>query len=330
MLPGDKFLSTPELDYDRFRDVLRQDWGWHTPEATEARAFAGRLRSRNVCGFVGMDFTCNASQVKRTERDVRRDDREHYYAAIQVAGGSTVFQHDHAVKLGAGDVAIVDAAKPVTYVAQDGCRYGQWFCLQLPRRSLVAHLGFEPRYGSCGRHHTAAARLLYQLVLGAMDDEGSPSVSADTYMRLAVFDLLGALLAPSDPGPVSLHADRLFGRVCSFMKACFTDPDIGPSEVASEAGISLRYLQKLFTARGSTCGHYLQSLRLDHAACLLERRALMKTRQPLNMIAYACGFRDYTHFSRGFRRRFGYTPGSAGTCGGAYARPRVREDTHLV
>jgi AraC-like DNA-binding protein len=35
------------------------------------------------------------------------------------------------------------------------------------------------------------------------------------------------------------------------------------------------------------------------------------TGQPLSEIAYACGFRDYTHFARKFRQRFGYSPGAA-------------------
>ncbi len=45
-----------------------------------------------------------------------------------------------------------------------------------------------------------------------------------------------------------------------------------PCDVAAEARISLRYLQKLFTMRNSTCGHFIHSLRLDHAARLLQRR----------------------------------------------------------
>src|SRR5262249_10786506 len=132
-------------------------------------------------------------------------------------------------------------------------------------------------------------------------------------MQLAVYDLLGALFAPSDPVQGSRHTQKLFERVCSVIRARFADSDISPGAVAAEAGISLRYLQKLFTMRGSTCGHYISSLRLDHAARLLDRRASMNTGQPLSEIAYACGFRDYTHFARGFRRRFGRAPGDAGT-----------------
>jgi len=95
-------------------------------------------------------------------------------------------------------------------------------------------------------------------------------------MPLVVYDLLGALFAP--PAPFgSRHNDKLFMRASHIIKNRFADPDISPREVAAEVGISLRYLQKLFTVRGSTCRHHICSARLDHAARLIERRALIKT-----------------------------------------------------
>jgi AraC family transcriptional activator of tynA and feaB len=123
----------------------------------------------------------------------------------------------------------------------------------------------------------------------------------------------------------SRHTDKLFARVCGIIKDRFADPDISPSEVAAEMGISLRYLQSLFTDHGSTCSHYISSLRLDHAAHLIGRRASMKTGQPLAEVAYACGFRDYTYFARGFRRRFGTTPGGV-EAGAAANNARVPAD----
>jgi AraC-like DNA-binding protein len=127
-------------------------------------------------------------------------------------------------------------------------------------------------------------------------------------MQLAVYDLLGALFASSDRVSVSLHNEKLFSRVRNIIKERFSDPDFGPFEVALEAGISLRYLQKLFTQRNSTCNESIYSLRLDHAARLLHRRKLLRTGQPISEIAYASGFRDYTHFARRFRERFGRPP----------------------
>jgi AraC-like DNA-binding protein len=131
-------------------------------------------------------------------------------------------------------------------------------------------------------------------------------------MQLAVYDLIGALFAPSDTVPGSLHADKLFTRICGVVRDRFAEPEFGPCEVAAETGISLRYLQKLFTARGTTCTHFINSVRLDHAARLLRRRATLNTSQPISEIAYVSGFSDYTHFARIFRCRFGHSPGAHG------------------
>jgi AraC family transcriptional activator of tynA and feaB len=91
-------------------------------------------------------------------------------------------------------------------------------------------------------------------------------------MQLAVYDLIGALFAPSDPWPLSQHAEKLFTRICGAIKDRLVDPHFGLADVAAEAGILLRYVQKLFTERVATCGEFIYSLRLGRAARLLQRR----------------------------------------------------------
>jgi AraC family transcriptional activator of tynA and feaB len=309
MHQNDDFLSASELDYDGFRAAMREDWGWFTP-ARETNIFASKVRPRRVFGFAAVDLTCNAARLERTELDIRRDSMEYYYVTVQDSGESTVLHNDRVVHIAAGDVILLDSTRPVTFIspARDSA---QWLGLKVPRQNLASHLGFEPEGGACGRRQRQAARLLYQLARDPVSDAEPSLASADEFMRMVVYDLLGALFEP--PAPLcSRHTDKLFVRACGIIKNRFADPDISPCEVAAEMGISLRYLQKLFTVRGLTCSHYISSLRLDHAARLIERRALMKTGQPLCDIAYACGFRDYTHFARGFRQRFGTAPGAVG------------------
>ena len=324
MHPNDDFLSAPELDYDGFRAAMRDDWGWFTP-ARETNILASKVRTRRVFGFAAVDLTCNTTRLERTELDIRRDNMEYYYAVVQLAGGSAIIQDDRVVNVAAGDVVLLDSTRPVTFVPEAEHRNAQWLGLQVPRQNLVSHLGFEPQGGACGRRQAQASRLLCQLALDPVSDAEPSFASADRYMPLVVYDLLGALFAP--PAPLgSRHNDKLFMRACHIIKNRFADPDISPREVAAEAGISLRYLQKLFTVRGSTCSHHICSARLDHASHLIERRALIKTGQPLSDIAYTCGFRDYTHFARGFRRRFGTTPGAAGAGVTNSDNARVRAD----
>jgi hypothetical protein len=74
----------------------------------------------------------------------------------------------------------------------------------------------------------------------------NPNALASRFLHaVAVYDLVGALFAPNEPMP-SRHADKLFIPVRSVIKDGFADPDFGPCETAATAGISLRYLQKMF------------------------------------------------------------------------------------
>jgi AraC family transcriptional activator of tynA and feaB len=317
MQVSDDFVGTTQLDFEGWRTFLRASCG-NQPEVKDPSAFVGRVRPLRIwglaatmleveCGLGAADFVRNAYRSERTYRDVRSAGADYYYAVFQVAGRSVFTQNDKVAQLGVGDIALLDAARPAACVTEQS----QWLRFQLPRASLVSHLGFEPQGGLYASGETPATRLLYDLVREADKVEGSGPVSADSYLQLAIYDLLGALFAPSISAPVSRYADQLFARVRGIVKDGFADPDFDPRRLAIKAGISLRYLQKLFTARGLTCSDFIYSLRLDHAARLLHRRASLGTNQLLSEIAYACGFRDYTHFARKFRRRFGHSPGVA-------------------
>jgi AraC family transcriptional regulator, positive regulator of tynA and feaB len=305
--PQDNLSS--QLDYDGWRDLLRSMSGRYYSEGIKPVSFSGWVRSVNVRGFTALDIGSNAQRVERTYQDVRRDGADHYFALFLASDRLAMIHNDQAVRLAVGDVALVDAAQPVTYSADNS---EQWntVSLSLPRSSLVSHLGFEPRGGLYRSGGTPAGHLLFDLIRTSGDSGGSSLSPADSYMQLAVFDLVGALFAPTEPSSGSRHADKLFARVHLIIKDNCADPDFGPHEVAAKAGISLRYLQKLFTQRGSTCSEFIYSLRLDQAARLLHRRGSLGASQPLSEIAYACGFRDYTHFARKFRQRFGHPPGA--------------------
>jgi AraC-like DNA-binding protein len=262
---------------------------------------------RIQCGLAAADHGGNTYRFERTRRDVRLADTDWYVASFQVAGGSAVTQNEHTVKLAAGDVGLLDGARPSTRLSENG---SQWLCIYLPRQSVISQLGFEPQTCLCGHGETLAARVLRQLVLEGIGDDGSRALRSGPHLQLALYDLVGALFGVSDPCVGSRHSDTLFRRIRGIIEEGFADPNFGPNEVAAETGISLRYLQKLFTERGSTCCEFIYSLRLEHAARLVHRRALLGTNQPLSEIAYACGFHDYTHFARKFRHRFGHAPGA--------------------
>jgi AraC family transcriptional regulator, positive regulator of tynA and feaB len=166
----------------------------------------------------------------------------------------------------------------------------------------------------CWRGDALPSRLLGRFLADAGEESTAALGSTEFYLQLAIYNLVGALF---DSSGLSCHfssSDKLFARLCAITKRYFSDPDVSQIAVAAEAGISVRYLQKVFAARGTTFGHFIKSLRLDHAAQLLRQQNSINTGLPLTEVAYACGYRDYAHFARNFRARFGCTPGASRGC----------------
>jgi hypothetical protein len=82
----------------------------------------------------------------------------------------------------------------------------------------VSHLGFEPDSAILG--DTRVSRLLRQLVQDAVEDENLVSASVGSYtsyMQLAFYDLLGALLVKPDAIAVTPGTGKLFKRVCNII-----------------------------------------------------------------------------------------------------------------
>lgn len=102
----------------------------------------------------------------------------------------------------------------------------------------------------------------------------------------------------------SISHDRLL-KVLEHMEANLEEP-VSRQNLARIAGLSIRQMERLFRSylRGTLGAHYLD-LRLHRARQLLRESSL-----PVLEVAVACGFISASHFSRVYRRRFGWTPRS--------------------
>jgi AraC-like DNA-binding protein len=155
VVEGSDFAAVPVLGFEEWRSVVRSIAGRYNPEVIDPNDFAGRVQVRSLFGLRADQFDHNVHRIDRTQRDIRLDGVELYFVVFQVAGSSTVLQNDEAVTLDAGDVVLIDSTKPVTYLNE---AYARWLSVQLPRQSLLSHLGQEPRGGSRGRSGDRAGR----------------------------------------------------------------------------------------------------------------------------------------------------------------------------
>src|SRR5260370_28122761 len=173
------FVGTPRLDFEEWRAFLRTTCG-NQLDVIDPSAFPGWVRPISVCGlaaaalkieggFTALDSGRNAYQSERTYWDARIVVVDYYYAVFQLAGRSVFSQNDEVMQLAVGDVALLDAARPAACFAEDS----QWLRLQLPRQSLVSHLGCEPQGALYARGGMPAAHLVFD-PCGEVDKADEP------------------------------------------------------------------------------------------------------------------------------------------------------------
>lgn len=103
-----------------------------------------------------------------------------------------------------------------------------------------------------------------------------------------------------EPAPPSAAVRALIERV----QEAVVGDDLSVADLARRCGVSRERIHRVLTAWvGMAPGDYLRAVRLHRA------RQMLLAGEPSAAVAAECGFADQAHFTRWFRRSFGYTPG---------------------
>lgn len=108
---------------------------------------------------------------------------------------------------------------------------------------------------------------------------------------------------PNGPHLGSLHRGSALRRLKGYLANNITDDNLSPQSVADALGMSTRYINKLFEDDGTSLMRWILQQRLAMAAAQLVRDTPL--RQSISDIAFACGFKNLSHFSRAFHERYG-------------------------
>lgn len=94
--------------------------------------------------------------------------------------------------------------------------------------------------------------------------------------------------------------------VCQTIEATLGDPDLNPTKVAQQHGMSLRYVQKLFSQSGNSFSNYVRTRRLERTRADLI--SPVYAHMSITEICFRWGFNGSAHFSRSFRSEYGMPP----------------------
>lgn len=285
-------------------------------EATSSLFPPTRVRRPSVEGFFGRvawltldevtvaDIVSTDVEVVRGEKEIAADDRW-YEFTIQVDGECAFSQGGRDLVTRPRSMVLYDSRKP--YQMRFAGPYRQ-LSLKVPRAVLRERVpGVDRLIVQKIAADQMPGRFIYDLAAGLC--EYPTAIPPALAMRLEnhILELLATALIGADDA-LTFSASRLAQteRIKAYIVSRLDDSDLGPREIARAHNISLRHLYDLFAAEDLQVARFIQVQRLERI-----RRELADPLQrglPINTIALRRGFKDFSHFSRAFRKQFGIAP----------------------
>jgi acetamidase/formamidase/AraC-like DNA-binding protein len=171
------------------------------------------------------------------------------------------------------------------------------------RTPMPTEVGVLSGDGGTGLLLAGLLRSVADSILTLTDDQARP-------VELALPEFLANALLDGAPikalGGAAGGRAAILDRVFQTIEARMSDPNLNIHQIASEHGISARYLQKLFETHGESFGQYLKLRRLER--CRLDLASPLHSQRSISEILYQWGFNDSASFSRAFRERYGVSP----------------------
>jgi AraC-like DNA-binding protein len=288
---------------DRWADALEAtycemdlDWG-----GTHDR-FDGELVGRPFGELYVSTVRAAPHTVIRTPAMISEAEND-LLLCLVVRGNGHLAQDGRSTELQRGSFALLDPSRPFVFASPNEF---EQLVVRTPRYLLTARLpahivdAITAHGVSAGEGAGRVVSHLLQEIAGL--DDGVSAVTAAA-LSSSTMDMLITALADGSAlhSPTELAHLQDLRRAQQLLESRMHDPDCSVSDAARDLGMSVRHLQNLFRKTGATPVNWL---RLDRA-----RRLMLESDITVGDLASTVGFRDVSHFSRSFRRRFGASPG---------------------
>lgn len=229
------------------------------------------------------------------------------YAFIYIVEGAHVFgQENHRVEVVAGDTLVWDLTKPAFFSSKE--RFKAFFVFVPTEKVIFAAPGvfsvigknINPKMGGSDFLSTHLQSLYELLFVRQLSVEDTFIVESIQY-ALALINALCSCKSASKDTEVIL-------RINDYIRTNFSDDQLTPITIAKKFGISVPNLYRLYQQEGITLAKRIRNWRLQKSREILESGRYKEL--TITDICLKCGFKDASHFTRLFSKKFGVSPSS--------------------
>ncbi|MDQ3526216.1 MAG: helix-turn-helix domain-containing protein [Chloroflexota bacterium] len=290
--------------YEMWREVMAATHQVAPTEATPA-PFHIQVAVWRLGQMVVTSGQFTSQSFARSSENIRRDHIDHFGLFAQGSGTRHCFVGSDTELLRENDIQIVDFAQ----VESSRATAGNSGTLYLPR-DLVEEVipNFSRFHGRVLRDSMAALFARHVLSMGYHLPH--LPVTALPHLTQATMEMAFACLQSLESGSWEMNSavvEAMRHRVERYIESQLEEPNISPASVAQACDMSRTTLYRLFEPHGGVMT-YVKRRRLHRIRSILVANEDLRS---LASISEDYGFESGAHFSREFRKEFGYSPGEA-------------------
>lgn len=268
--------------------------------------FSGELR---YARFGPLDFIEMRSEpliFSRTTSHIREMTSQTMVLSLPLTSQSKKALNLRELSTQRGDVSCYDATRPQKLMINSQISA---LILQLPKELLGNYLlNIEDYDSTVISTRTLVGQMASDMILSLASHLGKGNNQKNDLAITALLQLIAYAMTESKGESANEDRHALI-KVClkqsiqKFIDANFHCRELTPSLIAERFKISSRYLHRLFEDEQHSVAKTIISTRLGNAM-----RILASEKHSIKQVAFRCGFKDVSHFSRTFKKRYALNP----------------------
>ncbi|OYZ19595.1 MAG: hypothetical protein B7Y31_15010 [Novosphingobium sp. 16-62-11] len=266
---------------------------------------ADRVFTGTFVNVPGEDFAGRMLAWRVGQLDMIRTDsnEERLILHLQCRGTSEHAQKRAECALQPGDFVLASPHEPYSIKLSGH----EMLVVEFPRAPLVERfpdVDDALMQRMCGS--TPGGRVFHDFLLSLWQhgERAGEDPEWETGVNAVFYDLAAMAMRGAQRPQAVIGEDDLRARVTTMVAAHLEDPSLRTASIADACRISMRTVQNVFAAMGTTPTAYVLEQRLKRAA----DRLVARPDASITEIAFELGFNDSAYFTRCFRQQFGAAP----------------------